>query len=65
MPISKRSKQISLTKTKKKERSGKEKLMEKVRTYLGKYKNIIVFKFQNMRTNLMKTVKEEWSKDSK
>jgi mRNA turnover protein 4 len=54
-----------LTKTKKKERGGKEKLMEKIRACVGKYKNIIVYKYENMRTNLMKSVKEEWAKDSK
>jgi ribosomal protein L10 len=43
-----------LTKTKKKERSGKEQLIEKVRSCLEKYKNVIVYKFDNMRTVLMR-----------
>lgn len=39
--------------------------MEKIRQCVGKYKNIVVYKYQNMRTNLMKGVKDSWSKDSK
>eukprot|EP01017_Pseudomicrothorax_dubius_P009115 TRINITY_DN1304_c0_g2_i1.p1 TRINITY_DN1304_c0_g2~~TRINITY_DN1304_c0_g2_i1.p1 ORF type:complete len:221 (-),score=52.54 TRINITY_DN1304_c0_g2_i1:151-813(-) len=61
---SKRSKVISLTKTKKKGRDHRAELIQKVRGLLDKYYNCFVFSHQNMTTTPFRDLQLEW-KDSR
>lgn len=62
--ISKRNKAVSLTKTKKKTKSFKELLIEKIKKNCDKYDNIFVFSHENMRTNPFRDIQQTFS-DSK
>lgn len=64
MPKTKRFQKISLTQTKKKGLSGKQTLVEDVRSCVEKYSNIYLFSVQNMRNNKLKFIRNEW-KDSR
>nr|CAG4643438.1 EOG090X0BJA [Ilyocryptus agilis] len=64
MPKTKRFKEISLTRTKKKGLSGKQQLVEDVRSCLDKYSHVYLFSVQNMRNNKFKSLRNEW-KDSR
>jgi len=61
MPKSKRNKVISLTKTKKKGRLVKDKLVESVRDASMKYKSVYLFRPKNMRNNSLKNVRNDWA----
>ena len=64
MPQAKKNKLVSLTKTQPKSRDHKEFIVEKVHSYMKKYKNVYVLAFENMSTNNFKGLKEELT-DSK
>ncbi|XP_054267950.1 mRNA turnover protein 4 homolog [Macrosteles quadrilineatus] len=64
MPVSKRDKKVSLTKTTKKGMAMKQQLVEDVRKFLDKYENLFVFTTNNMRNGPLKDLREEW-KDSR
>jgi len=65
MPKSKRNKVIALTKVKKKGRSGKEDLVEKIQEALDEYKYNYVASFENMRAGPFKQLAHNMRKDSK
>ena len=56
--ISKRNKVVSLTKTKKKTKSFKELLVEKIHKTITKFDNIFVFSHENMRTNPFRDIQK-------
>ncbi|XP_054709864.1 mRNA turnover protein 4 homolog, partial [Uloborus diversus] len=60
MPISKRNKQVELSKTKKQGLERKKKLHEEIRSSVDKYEHIFVFSVTDMRNAKMKTVREQW-----
>nr|CAG4636439.1 EOG090X0BJA [Eubosmina coregoni]SVE70003.1 EOG090X0BJA [Eubosmina coregoni] len=64
MPKTKRFQKISLTQTKKKGLSGKQTLVEDVRSCVDTYSHIYLFSVQNMRNNKLKFIRNEW-KDSR
>ncbi|CAM0141924.1 mRNA turnover and ribosome assembly protein [Umbelopsis sp. WA50703] len=64
MPKSKRSKVVSLTKTEKKGRGGKDSLFEEVRECVDKYTYLWVFSVENMRNTFLKEVRSDF-KDSR
>nr|CAG4647324.1 EOG090X0BJA [Megafenestra aurita]SVE92594.1 EOG090X0BJA [Megafenestra aurita] len=64
MPKTKRFQKISLTQTKKKGLSGKQKLVEEIRSSVEKYSHVYLFSVQNMRNNKLKSIRNEW-KDSR
>ncbi|CAO3678966.1 unnamed protein product [Umbelopsis ramanniana] len=64
MPKSKRSKVVSLTKTEKKGRGGKDTLFEEVRECVDKYAFLWVFSVDNMRNTFLKEIRSEF-KDSR
>ncbi|KAK9462859.1 ribosomal protein L10-domain-containing protein [Lipomyces oligophaga] len=61
MPKSKRSKLITLTKTQKKGREGKESLYNQIRDNLDIYKYVWVFDVANMRNSFLKDVRRDWA----
>ena len=65
MPKSKRNKIVALTKVKKKGRSGKEDLVEKIQQSLDEYKHNYVLSFENMRAGPFKTLAHKMRSDSK
>ncbi|KNH04726.1 60S acidic ribosomal protein [Perkinsela sp. CCAP 1560/4] len=65
MPISKKSKVVSLTATKKSGRAAKQELVQKIHDALKKYKNVYTLQFENMRTNLFKEIRYERQTDSR
>ena len=58
MPQSKRNKVVSLTKVAPKTREHKEFIVNKVHTFMGRYKHLYVLTFDNMSTNNFKNLKE-------
>ncbi|XP_057366664.1 mRNA turnover protein 4 homolog [Daphnia carinata] len=64
MPKTKRFQKISLTQTKKKGLSGKQQLVEDIRSCVEKYSHLYLFSVQNMRNNKLKFIRNEW-KDSR
>eukprot|EP01029_Cantina_marsupialis_P027831 TRINITY_DN774065_c0_g1_i1.p1 TRINITY_DN774065_c0_g1~~TRINITY_DN774065_c0_g1_i1.p1 ORF type:complete len:216 (+),score=58.38 TRINITY_DN774065_c0_g1_i1:42-689(+) len=64
MPISKRSKVVSLTQTEKKGREEKSELMSDIRECVDLFRYVYVINFFNMRTNSFKLVRGDW-KDSR
>lgn len=64
MPKSKRQKVVALTKTKKKGREAKEEMIEQLHACVGKYANIFVMSFENMRTGPLKKIQGQM-RDSK
>nr|CAG4641964.1 EOG090X0BJA [Eurycercus lamellatus] len=64
MPKTKRYQKISLTQTKKKGLSGKQQLVEDVRSCVEKYSHVYLFSVQNMRNSKLKFIRNEW-KDSR
>jgi len=63
MPKSKRNKQVSLTKTKKQGRAGKEALVQTIHDTLEKYDHVYVFSFDNMRTAALKDLRSTLKED--
>ncbi|KAK9453175.1 ribosomal protein L10-domain-containing protein [Dipodascopsis uninucleata] len=61
MPKSKRSKLITLTKTQKKGKEGKELLFNQIRESLEIYKYVWVFDVANMRNTFLKDVRRDWT----
>ncbi|KAK9365923.1 ribosomal protein L10-domain-containing protein [Lipomyces kononenkoae] len=61
MPKSKRSKLVTLTKTQKKGREGKELLFTQIREALESYKYVWVFDVANMRNSFLKDVRKDWN----
>lgn len=64
MPVAKKNKVVSLTKVKPKVREHKEFIVNKVHTFLNKYKYLYVLSFDNMSTNNFKALREKLT-DSK
>nr|SVE74386.1 EOG090X0BJA [Daphnia barbata] len=64
MPRTKRFQKISLTQTKKKGLSGKQQLVEDIRSCVEKYSHLYLFSVQNMRSSKLKSIRNEW-KDSR
>ena len=54
MPKSKRNKLVSLTKTKKKGREGKEELVDKIQDCCDQYKHSYVVSYENIRSTPFK-----------
>ena len=61
MPVSKRSKVVSLTQTSKKGRQLKAALVEKVRDCVEEYSHVYVFRISNMRNRILKEMREHWA----
>uniref|UniRef100_A0A131XNY0 Ribosome assembly factor mrt4 n=1 Tax=Hyalomma excavatum TaxID=257692 RepID=A0A131XNY0_9ACAR len=64
MPRSKRNRQVSLTRTKKKGLEHKRDLIQEVRDAFDKYDKVFVYSVSNMRNSKLKDVRQEW-KDSR
>lgn len=64
MPRSKRNRQVSLTRTKKKGLEHKRDLIQEVRDAFEKYNKVFVYSVSNMRNSKLKDVRQEW-KDSR
>lgn len=60
MPKSKRNKVVALTKTKKKGRLIKDKLVDSLREASTQYKSVYLFRPENMRNNSLKKVRNDW-----
>lgn len=58
MPLAKKNKVVSLTKVKPKVREHKEFIVNKVHTFLDKFKYVYVLSFDNMSTNNFKSLRE-------
>uniref|UniRef100_A0A5S6R5V1 Ribosome assembly factor mrt4 n=1 Tax=Trichuris muris TaxID=70415 RepID=A0A5S6R5V1_TRIMR len=65
MPRSKRDKEISLTRVRKKGRAANEKLVEKVRKFVDEYEHVVLFTADNMRTTCMNEVRTHFRDDSR
>lgn len=61
MARSKRTKQISLTKTKKNPTGHKQKVQTKLNECVQKYKNIILFSHENMTTIPFREIQAAWN----
>ncbi|GKV24225.1 hypothetical protein SLEP1_g33860 [Rubroshorea leprosula] len=59
MPKSKRNKQVTLSKTKKKGREHKETIVNAIRESVEKYNSVYVFSFENMRNLRFKEFREQ------
>lgn len=64
MPQSKKNKVVSLTKVAPKTREHKEFIVNKVHTFMGRFKYVYVLSFDNMSTNNFKSLRESLT-DSK
>ena len=62
MPKSKRSKVVSLTKTDKKVKDDKKKLVNELRENLDKYEHCWVFSVGDMRNEALKEVRKQWKR---
>uniref|UniRef100_A0A1I7X3S8 Ribosome assembly factor mrt4 n=1 Tax=Heterorhabditis bacteriophora TaxID=37862 RepID=A0A1I7X3S8_HETBA len=65
MPRSKREKDVSLTKVKKKTRAAKETLVDEVRHSVDAYDNIFVFTIDNMRSKRFISVRQHFKSNSR
>ena len=59
MPKSKRNQQISLTKTKKKTKDSKAKLIETLQKEIPAYEHLILITVQNSRNNFLAQVRQD------
>mmetsp|Transcript_110905 Transcript_110905/g.236906 ORF Transcript_110905/g.236906 Transcript_110905/m.236906 type:complete len:226 (-) Transcript_110905:78-755(-) len=59
MPKSKRNKVIALTKTKKKSRDAKDKLIEEIREACGKYSRVFLLSIENERTRFLQEIRQQ------
>eukprot|EP01097_Dermamoeba_algensis_P005091 TRINITY_DN3247_c0_g1_i1.p1 TRINITY_DN3247_c0_g1~~TRINITY_DN3247_c0_g1_i1.p1 ORF type:complete len:241 (-),score=46.46 TRINITY_DN3247_c0_g1_i1:225-947(-) len=60
MPKSKRSKVVPLSKTSKKGKESKEKIVRELREAADQYKNVLVFEVCNMRTKSLQNLRTEY-----
>ncbi|KAI3898151.1 hypothetical protein C5167_012244 [Papaver somniferum] len=65
MPKSKRNRPVTLSKTKKKGREQKEKIVESIRKAVEDYNSIYVFSFENMRNLKFKEFREQLKSSSR
>ncbi|KAK0403303.1 hypothetical protein QR680_016849 [Steinernema hermaphroditum] len=65
MPRSKRDKEISLTKVKKKTRETKTSLVEDIKSCVDTYKNVFVFTIENMRSTKFIGVRQNFKQNSR
>ncbi|XP_004485517.1 uncharacterized protein [Cicer arietinum] len=65
MPKSKRNKQVTLSKTKKKGRDHKEVIVNAIREAAEKYTSVYVFSFENMRNQKLKDFRETLKSSSR
>ncbi|CAL0334331.1 unnamed protein product [Lupinus luteus] len=65
MPKSKRNKQVTLSKTKKKGRDHKEGIVNSIKEAAQNYKSVYVFSFENMRNQKLKEFREQLKSSSR
>jgi len=65
MPKSKRDKEVTLTKVKRKGKETKLKLVDEIRRCLDSYKNLFVFSYHNMRGNKLAVVRTRFKTDGR
>jgi len=65
MPKSKRDKDVSLTKVKKRTKEAKFSLVEAIRAAVDEYKTLFLFTVENMRTTKFVQVRQEFKRDSR
>ncbi|TKR72944.1 hypothetical protein L596_020324 [Steinernema carpocapsae] len=65
MPRSRRDKEISLTKVKKKTRETKVTLVDEIRSCVDSYKNVLVFTIENMRSTKFVGVRQNFKQNSR
>ncbi|KAH7727904.1 ribosomal protein L10 domain containing protein [Aphelenchoides avenae] len=65
MPRSKRDKEVSLTKVKKKTRETKENLIQEVRASVEKYANVFVYSIENMRSKKFLDIRQKYKSNSR
>ncbi|KAE9595100.1 hypothetical protein Lal_00041257 [Lupinus albus] len=65
MPKSKRNKQVTLSKTKKKGRDHKEAIVNSIKDASDKYNSVYVFSFENMRNQKLKEFREQLKSSSR
>jgi len=65
MPKSKRDKDVSLTKVKKKTKESKFALVEAIRSCVSEYKTLLLFTVENMRTSKFVQIRQEFKRDSR
>uniref|UniRef100_A0A914V2E4 Ribosome assembly factor mrt4 n=2 Tax=Plectus sambesii TaxID=2011161 RepID=A0A914V2E4_9BILA len=65
MPKSKRDKDVSLTKVKKKTKESKVSLVEAIRVCVDEYKTLFMFTVENMRTTKFVQIRQEFKRDSR
>lgn len=65
MPKSKRDKDVSLTKVKKRTKEAKFSLVEAIRAAVDEYKTLFLFTVENMRTTKFVQVRQEFKQDSR
>ncbi|CAL0300790.1 unnamed protein product [Lupinus luteus] len=65
MPKSKRNKQVTLSKTKKKGRDHKEAIVNSIKDASEKYSSVYVFSFENMRNQKLKEFREQLKSSSR
>lgn len=61
MPRSKRARKVNLTNTKSKGRALKTELVGRIRDAVEEFEHLYVFSFENMRSNLFKSLRQELS----
>jgi mRNA turnover protein 4 len=65
MPRSKRNKLVTLSKVKKKDRTWKEGLINNVRNFVETYNTLYLFKFENLRNDKFKDLRERLKESSR
>ncbi|GMR30445.1 hypothetical protein PMAYCL1PPCAC_00640 [Pristionchus mayeri] len=65
MPRSKRDKDVSLTKVKKKTRETKEGLVQQLRNAVDEYPHVFVYEFENMRASKFVQVRQKFKTNSR